>query len=86
MSVVIATTAALLFAAGVLTVYRLLRGPTVYDRIVALEMLVVVVICGVAVDAAAHREGASVILIVAVALVGFISSVSVLRLMPEDRL
>jgi multicomponent Na+:H+ antiporter subunit F len=86
MSTVFAVTGVLLAGAGALTLYRLLRGPTVYDRIVALEMLVVVTISGVAVDAAAQGDGAGVTLIVAVVLVGFISSVSVLRLMPEERL
>lgn len=86
MSVMFTITGVLLVAAAGLTLYRLLRGPTVYDRIVSLEMLVVVIVCGVALNAAVFREGVSVVVIVAVALVGFVSSVAVLRLLPEERL
>lgn len=86
MNVVFTATSTLLAVAGALMLYRLLRGPTSFDRVVALEALVVIIVSGVVVDAAAHRESAHVILLAVVALVGFISSVAVLRLLPEDRL
>lgn len=79
MSVVVATTAALLFVAAVLTLVRLLRGPTVYDRLVALDTLVVIVLSGILVETIARGEGSSVILLAVVALVGFLSTVAVLR-------
>ncbi|MDW5329672.1 monovalent cation/H+ antiporter complex subunit F [Plantactinospora sp. KLBMP9567] len=73
-------TAGLLAVAGFLTLVRLFRGPTLHDRLVALDTLVVVVISGIAVEAALRDAAANVILLVVVALVGFLSTVSVLRL------
>ncbi|MEY9212786.1 monovalent cation/H+ antiporter complex subunit F [Thermobifida halotolerans] len=84
MTTVLAVTAGMLAIAGLLTVVRLLRGPTVDDRLVALDTLVVVAVSGIAVVAALRQEGASVFLLVVVALVGFLSTVAVVRLV-EDR-
>lgn len=83
MTTVLTVTASLLVLGGALTLARLLRGPTVYDRLVALDTLVIVVVSGFAVDAALHGDAANVVLLVVVALVGFISTLAVVRLMPE---
>lgn len=79
MTAVLATTGGLLFVAGALILVRLLRGPTTYDRLVALDVLVVVVLGGILLEALWRGEGANIMLLVVVALVGFLSTVAVLR-------
>ncbi|MDP9434583.1 MAG: monovalent cation/H+ antiporter complex subunit F [Actinomycetota bacterium] len=65
--------------AAVLALVRLVLGPSVPDRVVALDNLLVVVVAGVAVQAAAQGGGRYLSVVVAAALVGFVGSVTVAR-------
>ena len=76
---VVAVALAGLGVAAALTLVRLVLGPTVPDRVVALDSLVVVVVAGVAVAAADRDGGRFLSVVVAVALVGFVGSVTVAR-------
>lgn len=69
----------LLALAGALAVVRLLRGPSVPDRIIALDNLLLVVTAGVAVGAVAAGGGSFLDVLVAVALLGFVGTVTVAR-------
>jgi multicomponent Na+:H+ antiporter subunit F len=80
MSLVFLTVLALLGVAGALTLYRLFRGPSILDRIVALDVFVVLTVVGAAVYVAYFRDGSNIPLVAAVALVGFVGSVSAARL------
>ena len=68
-----------LVVAALLVLVRLLLGPSVPDRIVALDTLLQVVVAGIAVAAAATGEGSFLAVLVAVALLGFLGSVTVAR-------
>jgi multicomponent Na+:H+ antiporter subunit F len=81
---VLLLTAALLLLAAVLTLVRMLRGPSIHDRLVALDLLVVIVLGGILLHGVWREEAANVILLVVVALVGFLSTVSVLRFDIEE--
>jgi multicomponent Na+:H+ antiporter subunit F len=65
--------------AAALALVRLVLGPSVPDRVVALDNLLVVVVAGVAVQAAAQGGGRYLSVVVAAALVGFVGSVTVAR-------
>lgn len=65
--------------AGVMCLVRLVLGPSVPDRIVALDALLLIVVNGIAVGAAANRGGAFLAVLVAVALLGFVGTVTVAR-------
>ena len=65
--------------AAVLAVLRLVRGPSVPDRVVALDNLLLVVVGGIATGAAATGDGAFLAVLVAVALLGFVGTVTVAR-------
>ena len=65
--------------AGLLAVVRLVLGPSVPDRIVALDNLLLVVVAGIAVGAAVTGKGDFLGVLVAVALLGFVGSVTVGR-------
>ena len=66
--------------AAALTLYRLVRGPTTLDRIVALDVFVVLSVIGAGVYVAAYRDGSNIPLLAAVSLVGFVGSVAAARL------
>ena len=70
----------MLGAAAVLTVVRLLRGPSTLDRVVALDVYVVLTVVAAGVYVAYYRDGSNIPLLAAVALVGFVGSVAVARL------
>ncbi len=79
MNAVYGTCLVLLSLAAVLVLLRLVRGPTVPDRIVALDVLLQVIVGGIAVGAAVSGSGPFLTLLVAVALLGFVGSVTVAR-------
>lgn len=80
MNVVFVTVLAMLGLAAALTLYRLLRGPSTLDRVVALDVFVVLSVVAAAVYVAVYRDGSNIPLLAAVALVGFVGSVSAARL------
>lgn len=61
----------LLGAAALLCLLRLLRGPGLADRIVALDALLLVVVSGLAVQAAVTGEGTYLDVMVVAALLAF---------------
>ncbi|MGR6026989.1 monovalent cation/H+ antiporter complex subunit F [Rhodococcus erythropolis] len=77
--------AVILLIAAVLTTFRLLDGPSSLDRLVALDTIIAVSMCGLAVWAAYSKDTTIVPAIVALALVGFIGSVSVARFRVSDQ-
>lgn len=80
MSVVFALTYGMLVAAALCVLARLVRGRPTLDRTVALEVVVVLVVVGIAVEMAQSRSAENLTLLVAVALLAFIGSVAALRL------
>jgi multicomponent Na+:H+ antiporter subunit F len=80
MNAVFAVVLAMLGLATALTVFRLLRGPSTLDRIVALDVFVVLTVVGAGVYVAYYRDGSNIPLLAAVSLVGFVGSVTAARL------
>lgn len=76
--------AVMLVAAAVLTMYRLLAGPSTVDRIVGLDTLVAVTMCGVGTWAAFSRDTTVTYALTALALISFVGSVSVARFRVPD--
>lgn len=84
MTTVLVIAGVMLSVAAVMTAYRLLDGPSTLDRLVAMDALVAVAICGLAVWAAYSLDTTLVPAIVALSLVGFVGSVSVARFRVRD--
>lgn len=82
MNAVILICVGILGAAALLLVLRISLGPTMLDRIVALDVLVAVMICGLALEAAAHRHTTTLPVLVVLSLLGFVGSVTVARFTP----
>lgn len=76
--------ASMLAATGVLCLVRIVRGPTMLDRTVAADVFVAACLSAVGVEAAisGHVDTAPVLL--ALALVGFLGSVSIARFAARD--
>jgi multicomponent Na+:H+ antiporter subunit F len=62
-----------------LTLVRVARGPSLLDRVVGTETLLAIITAGLAVYAALDRQPTVVPVVVVVALLGFVSAVSVAR-------
>lgn len=72
-------TLAMLSAAVVLTLVRLVRGPSVLDRIVCLNALSVLVVSAIAVEAAVRGDATYISLMVTIALLGFVGTLTAAR-------
>jgi multicomponent Na+:H+ antiporter subunit F len=82
-SAVYTVTLALLSAAALLTLARLVRGPTALDRILALDVLSVLLVSGVGVRDAVLGAAADAASLVVIALLGFVGTVTAARLAGE---
>ncbi|WP_046469090.1 monovalent cation/H+ antiporter complex subunit F [Allosalinactinospora lopnorensis] len=72
-------TFALLALAVLFTLLRLVRGPSVLDRIVCLNTISVLLVSVIAVEAAARGDAAYIGLMVSIALLGFVATVTAVR-------
>jgi multicomponent Na+:H+ antiporter subunit F len=75
----ITATFVILTAAALCFVYRLLRGPSLADRVIALDGLLVAGASAIAVDAIRTGSGAFVPVVVVVTLIGFVGTSVVAR-------
>jgi multisubunit Na+/H+ antiporter MnhF subunit len=64
----------ILSLAALLFVVRLLLGPSVPDRVIALDGLLITVMCGVLVGAADQQSAIGIDTVLVVALLGFIAT------------
>ncbi|GAA4641151.1 monovalent cation/H+ antiporter complex subunit F [Gordonia humi] len=76
--------AAMLLIAVVLTTYRSIRGPSTLDRLVGIDAIVAIMICGLAIWVAASGDTTIAAAIVVLSLVSFIGSVAVARFRVRD--
>ncbi|MDL4770573.1 MULTISPECIES: monovalent cation/H+ antiporter complex subunit F [Thermomonosporaceae] len=79
MTIVIAVATAALGVAAALTLARLVRGPTMLDRAVALDVLAAVIMAGLGVEAIAAEDPWVLPTLLALSLIGFVGSASIAR-------
>lgn len=84
MNIVFGVVGAMLGLATAVSVVRLVRGPTTLDRVVAMDMIVALIVCGLATAAAATLETTVLPVMLVVALLGFTGSASVARFLGRD--
>ena len=82
MNAVLVFCVAVLALAALLLLARITRGPTMLDRVIALDVLVAVIICGLALEAAVNQHTTTLPILVVLSLLGFVGSVSVARFSP----
>lgn len=79
MSIVIWACGILLTLASFGTVYRIFRGPTLLDRVLAVDVLLAIFMSAVCVYMVARDSYEQILLIVVAATIGFVGSVTVAR-------
>ena len=84
MTVMLTISGTLLLAAALLITSGMVAGPNSLDRLVAVDALLALGICGIAVWAVYTRDTTVLPATAALALVGFIGSVSVARFRVRD--
>ena len=78
--IVVAVIAHTLLGSGaLLALLRLARGPSLLDRVVATDTLLVIIAASLAVHAALSRDATVVPVLVVVSLLAFVGSVSIAR-------
>jgi multisubunit Na+/H+ antiporter MnhF subunit len=75
---------AILLAAGAGFVFRLLRGPTLADRVMGIDGLVLAGMAGIAIHAVRTGSGAFLPVLVVLTLVGFVGTAIVARFIEAD--
>ena len=73
----------LVFAAACALI-RVLLGPTLADRVIALDVVLVCLMTGIALNAARTDDAIWLNLLVVIAIIGFVATVSVTRFIERD--
>lgn len=76
--------AGILATAAAIALVRLSWGPSMLDRAIATDVMIAIVVCGLALQAAANRHSASLSILLVLAFVGFVGSVSLARFAARD--
>lgn len=73
-----------LILAAACAIYRVLRGPTLADRVIALDVALVSLMVAIAIDAA-HRDDTTWLnLLIVIAIIGFTATVAITRFMERN--
>lgn len=80
---VVGVIAGVLFGAAALcSLYRIVRGPTVLDRVIASDVLVATVICALGAEMAFNHHTDTLAVLLVLALFAVLGSLSVARFLP----
>jgi multicomponent Na+:H+ antiporter subunit F len=79
MTVVAVVVTVLLAAGTALTMIRIVRGPSILDRIVATDVMLAIVVVAIACVAALTRDATALPILAVLSILGFTGSVSVAR-------
>lgn len=85
MDIVVVVTTVILSLAAAGAIIRIARGPSLLDRVLAADVLLVIVGAGLCIDMAVSRHLNNLVLVVAISLIGFIGSVTVARFVADRR-
>lgn len=85
MRIAIGAVTVALATAAMLALVRIARGPSLLDRLIAVEVLLSVVMGAIGTEAAVNRRVTTVPILVVLAVLGFVGSVSVARLLVEEQ-
>lgn len=80
---IVAVVASIMFGiAALFSVYRIVVGPSVLDRVIASDVLVATVICGLGAEMALNRHTDNLPVLLVLALFAVLGSLSVARFLP----
>ncbi|WP_108249917.1 monovalent cation/H+ antiporter complex subunit F [Planctomonas deserti] len=72
------------FAAVVLAVFRIVRGPSILDRMIATDMLVATLICALAAEMVQHEHTRTLPVLLVLAMTAFLATVGVARYVTQQ--
>lgn len=81
MMVVVIIAGVLFASSAVVCLFRIVRGPSALDRVIASDVLVATVICGLGAEMAMNGHTNTLPVLLALALFAFVGSVSIARFM-----
>lgn len=81
--VVLVISGVMLTIAAVVGLYRVSKGPTTLDRAVGTDLLLGVLIAGLAIEALVNRHTTSLPIMLVIALIGFAGPVAIARYIPD---
>jgi multicomponent Na+:H+ antiporter subunit F len=85
LTAVIVIVTALLSVSALLALFRIVRGPSLLDRVVATDLLLAVIVGSVGTEAAVNRHATTLPILVALAILGFVASVGVVRFAAREQ-
>ncbi|WP_299166433.1 monovalent cation/H+ antiporter complex subunit F [uncultured Arthrobacter sp.] len=85
MTVVLGIIAVILGISALCAVYRVARGPSILDRVLAVDVLLAIVGGALAADMVFNGHTNNLVILVATSIVGFIASVTVARFVTEKK-
>ncbi|GAA3285450.1 monovalent cation/H+ antiporter complex subunit F [Paenarthrobacter aurescens] len=83
--VILVVTAVILSLAAAGAIIRIAIGPSLLDRVLASDVLLAILGAALAIDMAMNKHLNNLMLLVALAVIGFIGSVTVARFVAERR-
>ena len=85
MTITVIIVGLLLAFAALCALYRIARGPSILDRVLAIDVLLAIIGGALAVDMAVNRHLDNIVLLVAISVIGFIGSVTVARFVTDRK-
>jgi multicomponent Na+:H+ antiporter subunit F len=85
MGIVLAVTAVILSLAAAGAIVRIAIGPSLLDRVLASDVLLAIIGAALCIDMAVNRHLNNLMLLVSLAIIGFIGSVTVARFVADRR-
>ena len=85
MTAVVIIAGVMLTVAAVLALIRVVIGPTMLNRVMAMEVVVAVVVGGLALEAAYNQHTTTLPILLVLAMLGFVGATSVARFMMRER-
>ncbi|UPO76087.1 monovalent cation/H+ antiporter complex subunit F [Arthrobacter sp. Helios] len=85
MTVVIVIAAIMLATAAAGAIFRIVRGPSILDRVLAADVLLAILGGALVIEMVIYRNLDYLALLIAISLIGFIGSVTVARFVTDRR-
>lgn len=82
-AVIIVVAVVFLCGAAVMTLFRMARGPSTLDRVVAADVIIAVVIAALAMEAGLNHHTTTIPIMLVLSLLGFAGSLSMARFVAD---
>jgi multicomponent Na+:H+ antiporter subunit F len=76
---------ALLAVGGVAAIYRIVVGPSILDRAIATDVLLIVISSALCVEMAVNHHTDNIVFVVVASVIGFVGSVTLSRFVAERK-